>query len=266
MLFRLAVPSSGPGHSPRHPALLAPHSGISLPSPAIAGTPDLSASAKALFPMLLRRSISLMVLLAALAFAGTTTRAAPATDASGFISNLVNEGLQTLGDEKMTPSDREKQFRTLLADDFDMQRIARFVLGRYWNEASEQDRRNFEKLFQDYVVHSYSARFSAYSGQQVKVMGARPESETTTIVMSQILQPNGAPPAKVDWRVRKGENGFKIVDVDVEGVSMLITQREEFGTVIQRNGGTVAGLNHALEQKLASGDTTMAAPMLPEHK
>src|SRR5579883_1200161 len=89
MLFRLAVPSSGPGHSPRHPALLAPHSGISLPSPAIAGTPDLSASAKALFPMLLRRSISLMVLLAALAFAGATTRAAPATDASGFISNLV---------------------------------------------------------------------------------------------------------------------------------------------------------------------------------
>jgi phospholipid transport system substrate-binding protein len=246
--------------------LLAPHSGTSLLPPAIAGTLDLSASAKALLPMLLRRSLSLLILLAAFAFAGDATRAAPAGDAAGFVSNLVNEGLQTLANEKMTPSDREQQFRTLLVDDFDMQRIARFVLGRYWNEASEQDRQKFQKLFQDYVVHSYSARFSQYSGQQVKVMGARPESETTTIVMSQILQPNGAPPAKVDWRVRKGENGFKIVDVDVEGVSMLITQREEFGTVIQRNGGTVAGLNHALEQKLAQGDTSMAAPMLPEHK
>ncbi len=216
--------------------------------------------------MSFRRALPFLTLVVALVFTGTATRAAPASDAAGFISNLVNEGLQTLGNEKLTPADREKQFRALLTDDFDMQRIARFVLGRYWKDASEQERQNFEKLFQDYVVHSYSARFSAYSGQQVKVTGQRPESETTTIVMSQILQPNGAPPAKVDWRVRKGENGFKIVDVDVEGVSMLITQREEFGTVIQRNGGTVAGLNQALQQKLAQGDTSLAAPMLPEHK
>ncbi|HYM01430.1 MAG TPA: ABC transporter substrate-binding protein [Stellaceae bacterium] len=216
--------------------------------------------------MSLRRALTVLTLFIALGFTGADLRAAPAADAAGFINDLVNKGLEALGNTQLTQADREKQFRALLLDDFDMQRISRFVLGRYWNEASDQDKQNFEHLFRDYVVHAYSSRFSQYSGQQVKVTGQRPESETTTIVMSQIIQPNGAPPAKVDWRVRKGDGGYKIVDVDVEGVSMLITQREEFGTVIQRNGGTVAGLNQALQQKLASGDTALAAPMLPKHE
>jgi phospholipid transport system substrate-binding protein len=87
------------------------------------------------------------------------------------------------------------------------------------------------------------------------------------LVSSQVLRTDGAPPAKVDWRVRKDNaGGFKIVDIDVEGVSMLLTQREEFGSVIQRSGGDIAGLNKTLEQKLASGDTSLAAPPLPQSR
>jgi phospholipid transport system substrate-binding protein len=64
----------------------------------------------------------------------------------------------------------------------------------------------------------------------------------------------------VDWRVRKADGRFKIVDVHVEGVSMALTEREEFGSVIQRKGG-VAGLNKALEEKFARGDATpLGAP------
>ena len=96
--------------------------------------------------------------------------------------------------------------------------------------------------------------------------GSRSQSETRTLVQSQIIRPNGAPPAKVDWLVAKGDNGYKIVDVDVEGVSMILTQREEFSSVIQRSGGTVAALNKELQQKLAQGDTSLAAPILPEKK
>jgi phospholipid transport system substrate-binding protein len=238
---------------------------VTSPTPATAVTSPVPATAKAAAPMfLLRRPLFLLVLVASLGLAAATGRAAPPTDANAFVSDLLSKALQSLADKSLTDEQREKQFRTMLDAKFDMPRISRFVLGRYWTTASEQDRQNFQKLFEDYVVRAYSARFSQYSGEQVKVVGSRPESETVTLVTSQIIRPNGAPPAKIDWRVRKQDNQLRIVDIDVEGVSMLVTQREEFGSVIQRSGGTVAALNKTLQERLASGDTSLAAPPLPQ--
>jgi len=239
---------------------------VTSPIPATAAISPVAATAKAAAPMsLLRRPLFLLVLVASLGLAAATGRAAANTEAATtFVSDLLSKALQSLADKSLTDEQREKQFRTMLDAKFDMPRISRFVLGRYWTTASEQERQNFQKLFEDYVVRAYSARFSQYSGEQVKVTGARPESDTVTLVTSQIIRPNGAPPAKIDWRVRKQDNDLKVVDIDVEGVSMLVTQREEFGSVIQRSGGTVAALNKTLQERLASGDTSLAAPPLPQ--
>ena len=207
----------------------------------------------------------LVIPLLTLGLAAATAMAAPAADAGGFINELITKALRSLNNQQLSPEQRDTEFRQVLDQDFDMPRIARFVLGRYWNVADEQQRQNFQKLFEDYIVKAYGERFSQYSGEQVKITGSRPESDTVVLVSSQVLRTNGAAPSKVDWRVRKDSSGgFKIVDIDVEGVSMLLTQREEFSSVIQRNGGDVAGLNKTLEEKLASGDTSLAAPPLPQ--
>ncbi len=216
--------------------------------------------------MSLIRPFLLMILVASLGFASAPLRAAPASDATAFIKSVVGEAIQALNNKTLTDEQREKQFRAMLRSDFDMPRISRFVVGRYWATASEQERQNFQRLFEDYIVRAYSARFSQYNGEQVKVVGSRPESETITLVASQVERTDGGAPAKVDWRVRKQDSDFKIVDIDVEGVSMLLTQREEFASVIQRSGGTIAALNKTLEQRLASGDTSLAAPPLPQQK
>jgi phospholipid transport system substrate-binding protein len=215
--------------------------------------------------MIARRPPILLSLALALVLFLAPAHAAAPSDAAAFINDLLNKALKTLDNKQLSDEERAKTFRDLLDRDFDMPRISRFVLGPYWREASDQEKQQFQKLFEDYVVRSYATRFSEYSGEQVKVTGSRPESETSTLVQSQVVRQNG-PPAKVDWRVRKQDNDFKIVDVDVEGVSMVLTQREEFSSVIQRSGGTVAGLNKELQQKLASGDTSLAAPILPEKK
>ena len=209
--------------------------------------------------LVLRRPLRLLLLVAGLALAATGPGRAAGSDASAFINGLVTQALQALANKQLANDDRTREFRDLLDHDFDMPRIARFVLGRYWNEASEQERQRFQRLFEDYVVRAYAQRFSEYSGQTVKITGERAESDTSAVVQSQIVQPNGAPPAKVDWRVHKDGGTYKIVDVDVEGVSMVLTQREEFSSVIQRSGG-LSGLNKELEQKLASGDASLAAP------
>jgi phospholipid transport system substrate-binding protein len=206
--------------------------------------------------MFMRRLLRLSILVVGLSLAAGGIGRAAATDPAGFINELVEQALKALDNKQLTTADRAQRFRSLLDQDFDMPRIARFVLGRYWNEASDQDRQKFQKLFEEYVVRGYAQRFSDYSGEKVKVTGSRPESETSTLVQSQIIRTDGAPPAKVDWRVRKSDAGYKIVDVDVEGVSMVLTQREEFSSVIQRSGG-LAGLNKTLQEKLASGDFTL---------
>jgi phospholipid transport system substrate-binding protein len=215
--------------------------------------------------MFARRPPIWLSLVFALALFVVPAQAAAPSDAASFINDLINKALKTLDNKQLSDEDRARTFRDLLDKDFDMPRISRFVLGPYWREASDQEKQQFQKLFEDYVVRSYSRSFSEYSGEQMKVTGSRPESETSTLVQSQVVRQNG-PPAKVDWRVRKDDKGFKIVDVDVEGVSMVLTQREEFSSVIQKSGGTVAGLNKELQQKLASGDTSLAAPILPEKK
>ena len=130
--------------------------------------------------MSLRRPLRLMLLLVALGLAAAGTGAAAAGDAQTFINDLVAQALKALDNKQLTTEDRAKQFRELLDHDFDMARISRFVLGRYWNEASEQERQQFQKLFEEYVVRAYAQRFSDYSGEKVKITGARPEGETST--------------------------------------------------------------------------------------
>ncbi|HZB93960.1 MAG TPA: ABC transporter substrate-binding protein [Stellaceae bacterium] len=208
-----------------------------------------------------RRSLRLMILIVGLGLGSSGVAAAapeaPAASPSGFISGLVNAAFAKIADKQLSASERAKGLRQILDQDFDMPLISRFVLGRYWKEASEADRQRFIGLFEDYVVRSYAQPFSQYySGETVKVTGARPEGETTTLVQSEVMDGDGGTGAKLDWRVRKDEGGFKIVDVAFEGVSLLITQREQFSAVIERVGG-LARLNQELAQKFASSD---AAP------
>jgi phospholipid transport system substrate-binding protein len=217
--------------------------------------------------MLTRISLPLLALAAlGLSLAAPLTaaaqgrNAAPAAgpsqaDPAAFVDGLVQQALQLLRDKQLSEAQRNLQFKNLLDAGFDIPRIARFVLGRYWTSANDTDRNAFGDLFEQWIVRTYSQRFKDYSGETVQVGSSRPESDTNFVVSSLIVHPNGNPPAKVEWHVRKGEDGhYKIVDVEVEGISMALTQREEFASVIQRNGGSVASLNDALRQKLQSGD------------
>ncbi len=174
--------------------------------------------------------------------------AAAAADPAALISNLGSQALSVLGKDA-TQSQRVARFRELLREDFDVPGIARFVLGRYWNTATEEQRAEYVKLFEDYIALAYSTRLAEYTGETFKVTGSRPDGDGA-IVSSQIIRPGGAP-VKVDWRLT-GRNGvYKISDVSVDGISMAVTQRSEFASVIQHHGGQVQGLIAMLREKTA---------------
>jgi phospholipid transport system substrate-binding protein len=173
--------------------------------------------------------------------------AATAADPAAVVTSLGNEALKVLGNN-VEPTLRLARFRQLFSEDFDVPGIARFVLGRYWRIATEQQQQEFVKVFADYIALAYSNRLAEYTGESLHVTGSRPAPDGS-LVTSEIVRPNGAPPAKVDWQLTQHDGTYKISDVIVEGVSMAVTQRSEFASVIQRNGGQVQGLITALRQK-----------------
>jgi phospholipid transport system substrate-binding protein len=176
--------------------------------------------------------------------------AAAAADPAALISNLGKQALEVLG-KNATPAQRVARFRELLREDFDVPGIARFVLGRYWKVASEEQQAEFVKLFEDYIALAYSTRLAEYTGETFKVVGSRPNADGA-VVTSEILRQAGAAPVKVDWRLTGRNGAYKISDVSVDGISMAVTQRSEFASVIQHNGGQVQGLIIMLREKTAA--------------
>ncbi len=176
-------------------------------------------------------------------------RPATAQDARAFVGTLGQQAIQVLG-PSAAPAQRLARFRELFHNDFDVPGIGQFVLGRYWRTATPEEQQEFLGLFQEYIVRAYSARLAEYAGEPFRVTGSRPNGEET-VVNSQIIRGSGAP-IGVDWYLIGGAGGYRITDVYVGGVSMKVTQRDEFGSIIQRNGGHVSALIAQLQQKLAA--------------
>jgi phospholipid transport system substrate-binding protein len=156
------------------------------------------------------------------------------TSAAGqFVSKLGDDVIQIL---KNDPYDARKQkLREVFTRSFDVGAMAQFAAGSYWRRADDNQKREYLKLFGQYVASLYANKFGDYSGQNFKVTGERASGDADIAVESTIVQ-GQKPPVKVDFRVRKSSDGFKIVDVYVEGISLLITKRDEFTTVLSREG------------------------------
>ncbi len=159
--------------------------------------------------------------------------------AEAFVNGMAQRAIDFLGDESITHDQRQAKFKKLLKTSFDMKTIGRFALGRYWRASNEAERKEYLKLFETMVVEVYSNRFGEYKGQTVEVRSARLDGETDAIVTSYVLPVGSGSEIQVDWRVRRKGGQYKIIDVIVAGVSMSVTQRSDFASVIQRGGGKV---------------------------
>ncbi len=200
---------------------------------------------------------TLMVLGLVVGFAGNadavmTESSALQIPQGQFVQNLGDQAIHILADKALKPDQRQEHFRRLLETTFDMPTIGHFVLGRLWNSTGEAQRIEYMDLFERLLLKSYSARFALYTGEGFKVISVRPEGDRDVVVVSNITHPDGSAPTTVEWRVRQNGTSFGIIDVVVEGVSMSVTQRQEYASVIQRNGGEIEGLLRVMRQNLAA--------------
>ncbi len=176
-------------------------------------------------------------------------------DAEAVVNRLVDHILQLIQQD----SEGKQQERRLMAaieNETDLSLLARMTLGRYWRRATSRQQKAFVDLFRSYLLRSFSTRLRRYAGSDLgaarrrfAILATQPVGKKDVIVRSKVAPPSG-PPLQVDWRLRHRGGQPVIIDLVVEGVSLLITQRSEFGSVLERVG--IDGLIHELQDRVAA--------------
>ena len=181
------------------------------------------------------RRISSLAVILLLALSPLPVAAGTLDDAIRFVQNLGDNAIEVLKAPDSTPEKRRVKFQEILDRDFAVNTIGRFALGRYWRAASPDQRQEYLRLFRLFILNTYASRLDGYSGQSFTVVKAHSIDNKDTLVNTAISQTN-AEPLRVDYRVRTRQGDHKIVDVLVEGISLITTQRSEFASIINREG------------------------------
>ena len=171
------------------------------------------------------------------------------SDPGSYVMEMTTNAINTLTNKSISQNEKESQFGKLFDKNFDIPSISRFVLGKYWKQASLDQKKKFIKAFRNYVVKTYSSRFNEYSGEKLKLVNYENEKNPKIFLVHTILERQDAPVIKVDWRIGKKKDRFVILDIIIEGISLAITQRSEFVSVIDQNEGSIDQLISLLKER-----------------
>lgn len=163
-------------------------------------------------------------------------------DYKDFITSLGNNIINILVNKDAPLKVRKEKFRQVLQDYFDIPAIGKFVLARYWRRTTDIQKTEYLDLFESAIVNNYAAQFDSYQNEILEVQSVREDADQGIMVMSVIKRQTGAPPLKIDWKIFQTKKGLRVYDIIVNGVSMSITQRSEYGGIISKNNGEIEGL------------------------
>ena len=193
-----------------------------------------------------------------LALAPGTALATPAArTAESVVQRLVEQVWQVLEEGKI--DDRSyAQLLPVIERQTDLSLLARLVLGRHWRQASTAQRDEYQALFRSFVLQTFVKRLRRYAGPSLgavddrfEIITSRDVSKRDVLVNSRVLPPS-SPPLRVDWRLRRRGEEPVIIDLIVEGVSLLVTQRSEFAAVVEHVGldGLITELRSRVAQQI----------------
>lgn len=192
---------------------------------------------------LVRASLALAIMAATAGSVIATPAAAQATAAANpkaaeaLIKSLSDKAFAVLRDKSLSQTNREERFRTLLREGFELDFIGTSVLGVNRRTATPAQLAAFRQAFPDYVIRIYASRLTDYGNTSLKILGSQPVgTRGDIIVRSQVVGGSVTQPVQADWRLRTFPQGMRIIDLSIAGVSMALTQRDEFNARIQAKG------------------------------
>ena len=172
----------------------------------------------------------------------------PIADSSAVevIDRLSRMTMAVLSDPAKSPAERQKFFQELLADQVDIPMLAKFLAGRHWRRASAAQRTAYVSAFTDFMLQVFARQLGGAELDAFEVLGSKSVGRRDVMVMSRLHR--GGKPVKVEWRLRRRDNRFLVIDVTAEGVSMALTRRQEFAAIIRANGGRFDSLIAKLQE------------------
>jgi phospholipid transport system substrate-binding protein len=188
---------------------------------------------------------------------GRAARGLPSAAAAEEVVRRLVEQVWQLLTERGDASDIDRDhLLSVLDDGTDLSLLGRLVLGRYWRDASPGQRSEYLQLFRRYMLQTFIQRLRQYAGtdmshpgERFQIIASRPVGERDILVQSRVAPPTSQP-LRVDWRLRERPGEPVIIDLIVEGISLLVTQRSEFAAVLERGGieGLLAELRARVTQ------------------
>ena len=180
----------------------------------------------------------LLILFISFSFTGKSLSADP----SQFIQSIVDEASKALITNK-TKEERINELKLIAIKSVDIKGIGLYTLGSYRKDLSDAQKEEYNNLFRNYFLKSFSSRLSDYTDPKINVISQEKLNEKYTIVSSVLVATEKTPEVKIQWRVyTKNPDQPLIRDLIIEGLSLARTQKEEFNSVIQSNDGDINAL------------------------
>ena len=169
-------------------------------------------------------------------------------DSQKLVAGLYNDLVATSMKE-MSVKEQKKELEKLFQKYVDIPIIARAVLGKSWREANTDQRTLFVDAFKNYVSDKYGRQFSEFKGTKLEIVKSRDTLTKAGVLVSTVVVVPGNPSLKVVWQVSDGSGSLKLIDLRVEGISMLSTERQEFRSKLKKFDGSLSDVILEISQQ-----------------
>ena len=180
-----------------------------------------------------RRFAPILLLAAVAAFALGPVATAPGP--RDVVAETVDAVLAVLQDDSLTKQARRDRIVQIAYDRFDFPTMSKLVLAKYWKRFDAGQRESFQREFKDFLAHRYGDRIHRYEQEKVEIVGERSAKGGDAIVQTRIHRPR-AEAIAVDYRLRSREGDWRVIDVKIEGISLVSNYRDQFHEVLSRGG------------------------------
>ncbi len=159
-----------------------------------------------------------------------------------FVKKFADEAIMILGNDQIDKDEKNDQFTNLVMSAIDLNLISQFVLSKTWKSATDDQKERYISAFKTYFINSYANKLDQYSGEKIIVNGSD-KAGKYIIIDSDIIR-EGTDTLKINlkWRLLNKNGDIKIIDLNIEGISLVIAQREEFQSFLSNNEGDLEAL------------------------
>ena len=167
-----------------------------------------------------------------------------------FVQSTVNRASQVLSDS-LSKDQKIEKLKAIAAETVDIKGIGMYTLGAYRRTLNEDQKKEYEALFREYFLKTFSSRLAEYSNPEIQVNSKEKINENYTMVSSILVATEQRPEINIVWRVyTKNPDNLRIRDLVIEGLSLARTQKEEFASIIKSNEDNIEALFSTLKEFL----------------